>query len=173
VTKQIKLIGDRIILRDYVEADRDFYHSWISDPTIMKYVDWGTTSRSESDKNFDYAVSQQHSERRKDFYLVLQLRNNEQPIGNAGISVVESEPSTAEIGWILKPEYRGYGYATEAGKLLIEFGFMTLQVKNIFATCDQQNQKSEAIMLRLGMVKANKTPANLGPTTKIRYHMSV
>jgi RimJ/RimL family protein N-acetyltransferase len=171
--EQINLVGNSVVLREYDEADRDFYHSWISDPCIMKYVEFGTSSRLESDKKFDYVLSQQHADQRKDFYLALKLRESGQLIGNAGISVIENELSTAEIGWILKPDFRGNGYATEAGKLLISFGVKTLQVSNIFATCDIQNKKSEAIMQRLGMIRAVNPMSNLGSNTKIRYNISV
>jgi hypothetical protein len=39
VRERLNLVGERIFLRDYQESDRNFYHSWISDPSIMKYVD--------------------------------------------------------------------------------------------------------------------------------------
>jgi [ribosomal protein S5]-alanine N-acetyltransferase len=57
----------------------------------------------------------------------------------------------AEIGYCLHPQYWGMGYASEAARAILEFGFTELGVHRIFATCHPDNSNSYNVMKRIGM----------------------
>jgi RimJ/RimL family protein N-acetyltransferase len=57
----------------------------------------------------------------------------------------------AEIGWVLDPAHTGFGYATEAVRALIRFGFEQLGVRRIVANAFADNTASCRLMERLGM----------------------
>lgn len=57
-----------------------------------------------------------------------------------------------EIGWALSIYHRGQGFATEAARALIAYGFQPLQVQRIVAFTERSNQASINVMHRLGMV---------------------
>jgi len=68
---------------------------------------------------------------------------------------------SAEVGlfWALAPEHRGRGYATEAARALVRYGFETLRLGRIVATTAHDNAPSAAVMRRLGMrVERNPHP---------------
>jgi RimJ/RimL family protein N-acetyltransferase len=68
---------------------------------------------------------------------------------------------SAEVGlfWALAPEHRGRGYASEAARALIRYGFDALQLRRIVATTSYDNAASAAVMRRLGMrVERNPRP---------------
>jgi RimJ/RimL family protein N-acetyltransferase len=68
---------------------------------------------------------------------------------------------SAEVGlfWALAPEHRGRGYATEAARALLHYGFETLRLRRIVATTSHDNLASAAVMARLGMrVERNPHP---------------
>lgn len=58
-----------------------------------------------------------------------------------------------EIGWRFKKEFWGNGFATEAAKACIEFGFNKLNFDKIYSFTATTNVKSENVMKRIGMVK--------------------
>ena len=60
---------------------------------------------------------------------------------------------TPEVGlfWALAPAHRGRGYATEAGRALLDHGFDSLGLARIVATTTHDNLASAAVMRRLGM----------------------
>lgn len=73
-------------------------------------------------------------------------------IGIAGlIHDKNSSESDVELGYILKKEFWGIGYATEACKNLIEFGFSKLNLKRIIASCNKDNYSSIKILKKVGM----------------------
>ena len=69
--------------------------------------------------------------------------------------------TSAEVGlyWALAPAARGRGYATEAGRALVEFAFAELGLGRIVATTGYDNVASIGVMRRLGMrIERNPLP---------------
>jgi RimJ/RimL family protein N-acetyltransferase len=56
----------------------------------------------------------------------------------------------AELTYALGRAHWGQGYATEAGRAMIAYGFTTLGIDRIINTTRPGNQRSRALMLRLG-----------------------
>jgi RimJ/RimL family protein N-acetyltransferase len=73
-------------------------------------------------------------------------------VGRGGLSrwVVDGEPGL-EIGWALFEEHWGKGYATEIGRAGLEFAFTTLDADRVLAFTERHNQRSIAVMRRIGM----------------------
>jgi RimJ/RimL family protein N-acetyltransferase len=72
------------------------------------------------------------------------------------------ETGDVEIGWHLARRHWGNGYATEAGRGLLEWGFVELDLSVLHAVIEEPNTASHAVALRLGMVNAGKTDAYYG-----------
>ena len=58
-----------------------------------------------------------------------------------------------EIAWRLCPQYWRYGYATEAARCALAFGFETLGLPEIVAFTVPANRRSWRVMERVGMVR--------------------
>jgi len=60
---------------------------------------------------------------------------------------------TSEVGlfWALFPDRWGKGYATEAARAMVSYGFEELELARIVATTEHDNLRSIAVMRRLGM----------------------
>ncbi|NEQ54345.1 MAG: GNAT family N-acetyltransferase, partial [Leptolyngbya sp. SIO3F4] len=54
-------------------------------------------------------------------------------------------------GWHFRPASWGYGYATEAARAILGYGFKQLQLSNIYAVTTPDNIRSQRVMGRLGM----------------------
>lgn len=55
------------------------------------------------------------------------------------------------IGWALARPYRGYGYATEAARTILAYGFETLKLQRIVSWTDIDNMASINVMKKVGM----------------------
>jgi len=60
---------------------------------------------------------------------------------------------TPEVGlfWALSPKRWGNGYATEAARAMVSYGFDELDLARIVATTENENLRSIGVMKRLGM----------------------
>jgi len=56
-----------------------------------------------------------------------------------------------EIGWRLRPDRWGRGYASEAARRMAAFAFDDLQAPSLAAICYPENAASSKLMRRLGM----------------------
>ena len=62
--------------------------------------------------------------------------------------------SEYEIGFHLRPEFWGQGYAVEAAKAAIRYAFTELEAKKLFAGHNPKNIASRKVLLKLGFVYA-------------------
>jgi RimJ/RimL family protein N-acetyltransferase len=70
--------------------------------------------------------------------------------GGPSWAVVE-EAECVEIGWALRQEVWGRGYATEIGRAGLDHAFSVLGVEEVVAFTEVHNVRSRAVMERLGM----------------------
>lgn len=58
-----------------------------------------------------------------------------------------------EIGWRLRSQYWGKGYATEGAKAVLKYGFETVGLNEIVSITVPQNIRSIRVMERIGMTR--------------------
>ena len=69
--------------------------------------------------------------------------------------------ASTEFGlfWAIAPAYQRRGYATEAGRALLDYAFARLRLARVVATTSYDNEASIGVMRRLGMrVERNPYP---------------
>jgi [ribosomal protein S5]-alanine N-acetyltransferase len=59
-------------------------------------------------------------------------------------------PGTAELGYAIRHDAWGHGYATEASTIILDFGFTTLGLHRVQAACGPDNLASQRVLARLG-----------------------
>ncbi|MHC5233616.1 GNAT family N-acetyltransferase [Brucella sp. LJL56] len=144
----------RLIIRNWEDRDRDLFHVINSDEEVMRFFPF-RRDRSQSDELFD-SVQKMISETGLGFYA-LEEKESGLCIGFAGLSRTNLEPhlpdGTVEIGWRLATPFWGKGYVTEAGKALIEYAFGTLGLSEVVSFAVHNNERSTAVMQRIGMTR--------------------
>jgi ribosomal-protein-alanine N-acetyltransferase len=83
-------------------------------------------------------------------WLAITLRGDGRQIGGIGLTVDEPHKH-AELGYWLGVASWGKGYATEAAREMLRYGFEDLKLHRIFASHFKLNPASGAILRKLGM----------------------
>ena len=83
-------------------------------------------------------------------WLATTLRTDGRQIGGVGLRVDEQHQN-AELGYWLGIAYWGQGYATEAGREMLRYGFQDLGLHRIFASHFGHNPASGNVLRKLGM----------------------
>src|SRR5271167_2199772 len=78
------------------------------------------------------------------------LRKSETLCGGIGL-MIEAEHRRAELGYWIGVPYWGNGYATEAARAVVKYGFGTLGLHRIFASHFANNPASARVLRRIGM----------------------
>jgi len=146
-----ELRTERLLLRRWRQADRAPFAALNADPEVNRYLT-GPLDRDASD---DLVVRIEAGFELHGFGLwVLELRESGEFAGFAGLSVPPFEAHftpAVEVGWRLARPAWGHGYATEAGRAALEFGFGPAGLGEIVSMTAVGNVRSRAVMERLGM----------------------
>lgn len=139
----------RLILRDWKEEDLEPFRKLNLDEEVMRYFP-KTYSEEETDA----------------FYKVIKKEFEECKYGLADFT------PCIEIGWRLKRDAWGKGYATEGAKACLKYGFTELNFKEVYSFTAKINKPSEKVMKKIGMqyVKEFDHP-KLEPNNKLCKHV--
>ncbi len=148
---EMELLTERLILREFVDSDWQAVLAYQRDPLYLRYYPW--TGRSPEDVRMFVSrfIIQQQTEPRTKFQLAVTLKSNGELVGNCGIRKDSTESNSADIGYEISPQRWGHGYATEAAKAILRFGFTQLNVHRVWATCIAENTASARVLEKLGM----------------------
>ena len=155
---------DRLVIRPVEEGDCEAVHEYAGDPSIDMMIYLPNDTFEETKEFVKFAVSEWEKEDPEDMEYVVLLGG--EIIGGVNLERI-GDARVYEIGWTLRKDKRGYGYATEAAKALMDHAFKVLDAKQVQAHCDSRNQASEKVMKKLGMVLADDTGTRTYPKTGI------
>lgn len=152
----IYLQTDRLILRDYVEADFDEYCRLKMDSSTMFYLqDIQLHSIEEGEEDFKHVLADMSSAARQFYFLHMELKATHEQVGSIGYTVTANTPigKIVHLGYFTYPKFWGKGYTSEALKKVLEFGFEKNNVYRVTTGCLAENRGSERVMQKNGMIK--------------------
>jgi RimJ/RimL family protein N-acetyltransferase len=167
------IVTERLLLRRWRAEDSERFAAINADPRVMELLP-DTLSRAESD---DYIEAIEESFERRGYGLwALELRASGELIGLTGLNRVAFNASftpAVEVGWRLAHSAWGHGYASEAGRAALRFGFERARLGEIVSMTSKLNVRSQAVMERIGMsrVPADDFVHPLARRTQLREHV--
>ena len=138
-------------MRRWRDEDREPFAAMNADPTVMEHFPV-TLTRAQSDELVDGIEAAFD----RDGYglWALEVGSSGELIGFTGLAVpvfkADFTPAV-EVGWRLARTAWGHGYATEAGRAALEFGFEGAGLEEIVSFTSVGNARSRAVMERIGM----------------------
>ncbi len=142
---------ERLRLRRWNAHDRAPFASINADPRVMEHFP-SLLEADASDQMID-RIERHFDDHGFGLWAVV-TKADSRFIGFCGLAVptfVTSFTPTVEIGWRLAHEQWGRGYATEAARAVLAFGFDTAGLERILSWAVPANQRSIQVMLRIGL----------------------
>jgi RimJ/RimL family protein N-acetyltransferase len=140
----------RLVLREFQQADFRELAPILADPQVMKFSPTGVLSISQTQEKIESFIT---SYKKFGFgkWAVI-LKENDQLIGYCGLAVEQIDnKDEKEIGYRLDSRYWGKGLATEAAIGAIEYGFERFEFPYILGIVERANAASVRILEKLGM----------------------
>lgn len=149
------LATDRLILRKILPEDEDDMYEYSRDPETSKYLLWEPhASRSYTRAHIEYLQEQYQKAAFFDWALV--LKETGKMIGTCGFTEIYEREKRAEVGYVIAPAFHRQGYAPEALKRVMEYGFETLGLESLSGRLMEDNKASEKILVRFHFEKDEK-----------------
>jgi len=151
----IALRTSQLVLRPWRDEDIADFAEMSADPVVMEYL----LPLSERGLSADTWVARKraHWDEHGFGQWVVELPGEASFIGVVGLETVSYDAHftpAVEVAWRLVRAYWGRGYATEAAKAALDYGFGEVGLGEIVALTVPANQRSRRVMERLGMTRS-------------------
>jgi len=146
-------LTERLLIRVYTDEDADIIHPVlnrreIAETTLMiphpypkEHVYWW----------INYVKENMEKEEAYEFGL-FDKTDPKTYIGNIGLIGISKQHNNAELAYFINPDLWNRGYATEACRWILDFGFEKLGLERIHGRCMSKNIGSRRVMEKSGLI---------------------
>ncbi len=146
----LPVFTSRLELRDFTSGDFAAVHEYASDPRVTQYLWWGPNSEKETQAFLSKACAALEEKPRRNFELAIVERATHCIIGGCSLACRRTLYAEYEIGYCLRRDAWGQGFAEEAIRALIAFGFQNVHAHRIYGLIDPENERSIRLLERIG-----------------------
>ena len=141
------LSGDRIYLRPMELEDVDMFCKWFNDPEVRQYLSMVFPLSKLKEKEWVEKIQKD----RDQVVLVIVVKSEDNPIGTVGLHRGDRTSRNAEFGIAIgEKSYWSQGYGTEGAKLMIDYGFGTLNLHRIYLRVFAFNERARRSYIKIG-----------------------
>ena len=145
-----ELLTERLTLRKMMVIDTQDMYEYASRNDVTKYLTWYPhPDRNYTREYLQYLGGRYAAGMFYDWAIVYEP--DCKMVGTCGFTAFNCASDSAEVGYVLNPEYWGKGIAGEALERVLRFGFEELKLHRIEAKFIKENERSRRLMERAGM----------------------
>lgn len=142
---------ERLTIRPLTTHDDAFILALLNTPGWLEFIgDRQIHSRADAQKYIVEKIHKNYEEYGIGLQLVF-LELIQKPIGICGL-IKRDGLEDLDIGFAFLPEYFGSGYAFEAAKASLDYGFSQLKCNRIVAITTENNIRSRNLLEKIGLV---------------------
>lgn len=148
------LVTPRLVLRQIREDDLEPHLALLNTPAVMQHLG-GVQPRA--------VIAAKHAASRASFaaegygFMIMEERESGEMVGHCGLRRVAHplapNPQDYEIGWLVREDRWRRGYAHEAMRAVVDWGFSAHAAPQIAALTCEANLGSWRLMEKLGMTR--------------------
>lgn len=139
----------RLILRAFVPEDLADLYRVFGDAEVMRYISGGKArSLEETEKGLARTI--EAWETRGFGFWAVTIKGSGKLIGYCGFMPLE-DTSEIELAYGLAQSYWHSGFATEAARACLRYGFEELKLKRIVAVVNPENLASQRVLEKLSL----------------------
>lgn len=144
------LESSRLILRKVRAGDLQAVHAYASNPAVTEHLVWEPHRTLEDTRRYVSEILRRYRDGELAPWAI-ELRAGGEMIGTCGFVTWYRHDARAEIAYVLAQPYWNRGYATEAVRAAIDFGFASMELNRIEGRCMVENVASARVLEKLGM----------------------
>lgn len=142
----IHIAGNAVALREFTMSDLRAVVTIVGDDRVTSWLSFDSRDSQQAEAMLSGIIERAHDENRSEYYLAVESGAEIVGFVRLGLAGVRA----AKLGYAVKADSWGRGYATEAASIAVDFGFRQLGLHRISAAIGPNNRASVAIVKRLG-----------------------
>ncbi|WP_369715642.1 GNAT family N-acetyltransferase [Leptotrichia alba] len=147
------LVGDAVYLSPISLDDVEEYAQMVNDIKVsvgLGYLSYTNIIDFESEKEFLISV-------KKEKMFAVRLLENDELLGNIGFNSLDIINRNGALGVLIgNPKYQRKGYGTEALKLILDYGFSFLNLRNISLSVFEYNEPAYNLYKKVGFKEVGR-----------------
>ena len=145
---------ERLILRELKESDHDMVLFLRSDAAVNTFIERPEDRQTKTTEDAIKFIKDIHGYAKSNTSIAWGITLKEQPniVGTICLWNFSEDRKTAEVGYDLHPNYQALGIMSAALKLVLDYGFKTLNLLKIEAFTHKNNKSSIKLLERHGFV---------------------
>ena len=147
------LVGDNIYFSPISLDDIEEYTEMINDIKVsvgLGSVSYTNITDFESEKEFLTSI-------KKGKMFAVRLLENDELLGNIGFNSLDMVNRNGALGVLIgNPKYQRKGYGTEALKLILDYGFSFLNLRNISLNVFEYNKPAYNLYKKIGFKEVGR-----------------
>ena len=149
----MRLETQRLIIRPYIEDDFMESFQLMQDEELFKYKEMRVMTLEEYKGLFKWVLKSYNVGFDENFAysFTIILKETGMQIGWVGLGKLVTDIAKTEIFYLTGIKYQNQGYATEASKAILEYGFNTIGLNEIVGVCMKENIASKRVMEKMGL----------------------
>ena len=143
----------RLVLRPYLSGDAAALFALMAHPDVTRFIAASPYTWEDAEFLVKVRVATQDAMPPSEplFSFVVTRKTDGTFIGTCLLGREENERTRGYVAYFLHSDFWGNGYATEAARALLAYGFQNTDIDLIFAVCVPENAASFRVMEKVGM----------------------
>lgn len=143
--------SDRLVLRPMTQDDVETYVAYHSDPATRELLETRVPPTTDAVRESVARMAEIGGPAEDTWYrFAVTLAGDDEIIGDVGVGI-KSGGGVADIGYVVRPEFRGAGYASEAAGALVDHLIEHHSIHRIEAVLSVLNVRSMRVLESIGM----------------------
>jgi RimJ/RimL family protein N-acetyltransferase len=143
---------ERLVLRPFEPGDLDALHAMQSDAEVARWLYDEPRTLEETRTLLGLKIAGHEVTEEGNWLSAAVIeRESGDLVGDVSLRWFSVVHKTGEIGFMFRPAYQGRGYATEAARGLIAFGFEGMGFHRVIGRAEARNTASVRVLEKLGM----------------------
>lgn len=143
----LPLNGTLVSLREFTAGDIEDVHAIVGDDRVTQWLSFDSRNREQAESMLSGVIERSARVPRDEWYLAVEA--NDSVVGFVRLAL--SGVRAGKLGYSIAAQHWGKGYATDAARTMIRFGFDSLELHRVSAAIGPENTASIAIAKKLGM----------------------
>lgn len=167
-----KIETERLILRRYKESDIDAMYEIITDKRLMKFIKYPDLTKEQE----LFCINKLIEEADESIYekWVIETKDTHEVVGNIQVNIVSKRHNYCNVGYAIRYNYWGHGYASEALKAVSNHLLYERNYYLVECSCNELNTQSSRVMEKAGFKKdgyiANRRINDDGTYSAVLYY---
>ena len=142
---------ERLILRRYKESDIDAIYEIITDKRLTEYISYPPYTKEEELECIKAWIKMADDNKKEKW--VIELKSTNEVVGNIDVNTINEKNNYCNVGYTIRYNYWGNGYASEALKAVSEHLLNNSGYYLVECSCNERNIASSKVMIKAGFKK--------------------